>query len=76
MIAVTFSTILGHSYLITCLTSFFGKKILPDSKKKKKKKVDFGVLQTKEVEKFSVRLQKIKKVQALKIFIVRTKYSE
>ena len=46
--------------------------------KKKKKKVDFGVLRTKVVEIFSVRLQKKKKkkVQALEIFIVRTKYSE
>ena len=48
---------LGHSNLITCLTSFFWKKILSDSKKKKKK-VIFGVLRTKVVLKFSVRLQK------------------
>ena len=54
------------------------RKKNPVRLKKKKKKVDFGVLRTKVVEKFSVRLQKkkIKKVQALEIFIVRTKYSE
>ena len=45
----------GHSNLITCLTSFFGKKILSDSKEKEKK-VTFGVLRTKVVSKFSVRL--------------------
>ena len=35
-----------------------------------KKKVDFGVLRTKMVLEFSVRLQE-KKVQVLRIFIVR-----
>ena len=39
--------------------------------KKKKKKVDFGVLRTKVVWKLSVRLQKKKKVLDLRIFIVR-----
>ena len=40
--------------------------------KKKKKKVTFGVLRTKVVLKFSVRLQKKKKkVQVLRIFFVR-----
>ena len=55
--------LLGHSNLITCLVvlqAFFGKKILSDSKKKEKK-VTFGVLRTKVVLKFSVRLQKKKK---------------
>ena len=51
----TFENNLGHSNLIT-----FGKKILSDSKKKEKK-VIFGVLRTKVVLKFSVRLQKKKK---------------
>ena len=50
---------------------FFGKKILSDSKKKEKK-VIFGVLRTKVVLKFSVRLikKKEKKVQVLRIFFV------
>ena len=39
--------------------------------KKKEKKVTFGVLRTKVVLKFSVRLQKKKKVQVLRIFFVR-----
>ena len=39
---------------------FLEKKILSGSKKKEKK-VTFGVLRTKVVLKFSVRLQKIKK---------------
>ena len=47
----------GHSNLVTCLTSFFWKKNLSDSKKKEKK-VTFGVLWTKVVLKFSVRLTK------------------
>ena len=38
--------------------------------KKKEKKVIFGVLRTKVVLKFSVRLQKKKKVQVLRIFFV------
>ena len=55
----------------------FRKKKSCQTPKKKKKKVDFGVLRTKVVENFSVRLQKKKKKkQALEIFIVRTKYSE
>ena len=56
----TINICLGHSNLITCLMSFFWKKILSDSKKKKKK-VTFGVLRTKVLLKFSVRLQKKKK---------------
>ena len=51
---------LGHSNLITCLTSFFWKKN-PVRLKKKEKKGTFGVLRTKVVLKFSVRLQKKKK---------------
>ena len=39
--------------------------------KKKEKKVTFGVLRTKVVLKFSVRLQKKKKVQVLRIFFIR-----
>ena len=51
---------LGDSNLITCLMSFLGEKILSDSKKKEKK-VTFGVLRTKVVLKFSVRLKKKRK---------------
>ena len=50
---------LGHSNLITCLTSFFWKKN-PVRLQKIRKKVTFGVLRTKVVLKFSVRLQKKK----------------
>ena len=63
-------TYLGHSNLITCLTSFFLEKKSCQTPKKKKKKVIFGVLRTKVFLKFSVRLQKKKKVQVLGIFFV------
>ena len=59
-----YTTLLGHSNLITCLTSFFVKRNPVRLKKKKKKKVTFGVLRTKVVLKFSVRLQKKKKKSA------------
>ena len=51
---------LGHSNLISCLTSFSWNKN-PVRLKKKEKKVTFGVLRTKVVSKFSVRLQKKKR---------------
>ena len=64
--------LLGHSNLITCLTSFFWKKN-PVRLQKKEKKVTFGVLRTKVVLKFSVRLQKKNKnkVQVLRKFFER-----
>ena len=55
--------ILGHSNLITCLTSFFGKKN-PVRLQKKKKKVDFGVLRTKVMKIFLSDSKKKKKKSA------------
>ena len=56
----------GHSNLITCLTSFFWKKN-PVRLQKKRKKVTFGVLWTKVVLKFSVRLKEKKSASFKKI---------
>ena len=65
---------LGHSNLITCLSyKLFVDKKYCQTPKKIKIKVDFGLLRTKVVWRSSVRLQKKKKkkVQVLRIFIVR-----
>ena len=62
-VLITFVYRLGHSNLITCLTSFFWKKN-PVRLQKKRKKVTFGVLRTKVVLKFSVILKKKKKKSA------------
>ena len=64
--SLEYFSFLGHSNLITCLTSFFWKKNPVRLKKKKKKKVAFGVLRTKVVLKFSVRLKKKKKSASFK----------
>ena len=68
-----------HTTYFSCLRplqfNYLSYKLFLEKKscqtpKKKEKKVIFGVLRTKVVLKFSVRLQKKKKVQVLRIFFV------
>ena len=68
---VFFESILGHSNLITCLTSFFLEKKSCQTQKKKNRKVTFGVLRPKVVLKFSVRLKKKKKSASFKNIVCK-----